>query len=60
LIEARAGASPINFTPRHRGDRHQEIDMADSPNLRFVNPSTMSKPPGYTHVVEATGRGRIV
>jgi enamine deaminase RidA (YjgF/YER057c/UK114 family) len=42
------------------GDRHQEIDMADSPNLRFVNPSTMSKPPGYTHVVEATGPGRIV
>ena len=34
--------------------------MADSPNLRFVNPSTMSKPPGYTHVVEATGPGRIV
>jgi enamine deaminase RidA (YjgF/YER057c/UK114 family) len=42
------------------GDRHQEIDMADSPNLRFINPSTMSKPPGYTHVVEATGPGRIV
>ena len=34
--------------------------MANSPNLRFVNPSTMSKPPGYTHVVEATGPGRIV
>lgn len=34
--------------------------MAASPNLRFINPSTMSKPPGYTHVVEATGPGRIV
>ena len=34
--------------------------MAASPNLRFINPSTMSKPPGYTHVIEATGPGRIV
>jgi enamine deaminase RidA (YjgF/YER057c/UK114 family) len=40
----------------------REIDMAASPNLRlrFINPSTMSKPPGYTHVVEAAGPGRIV
>jgi enamine deaminase RidA (YjgF/YER057c/UK114 family) len=29
-------------------------------NLRFLNPKAMSKPPGYTHVVEATGPGRIV
>jgi enamine deaminase RidA (YjgF/YER057c/UK114 family) len=48
------------FHAEASGNRHQEIDMADSPNLRFVNPSTMSKPPGYTHVVEATGPGRIV
>jgi enamine deaminase RidA (YjgF/YER057c/UK114 family) len=34
--------------------------MAASPNLRFINPSTMSKPPGYTHVIEATSPGRIV
>jgi enamine deaminase RidA (YjgF/YER057c/UK114 family) len=34
--------------------------MAAAPNLRFINPTTMSKPPGYTHVVEATGPGRIV
>src|SRR5262249_46299184 len=26
----------------------------------FINPATMHKPPGYTHVVEATGPGRIV
>jgi enamine deaminase RidA (YjgF/YER057c/UK114 family) len=38
----------------------KEIDMAASPNLRFINPSTMAKPPGYTHVIEATGPGRIV
>jgi enamine deaminase RidA (YjgF/YER057c/UK114 family) len=29
-------------------------------NLRFLNPETMEKPPGYTHVVEMTGPGRIV
>ena len=28
--------------------------------LRFLNPKTISKPPGYTHVVEVTGPGRIV
>jgi enamine deaminase RidA (YjgF/YER057c/UK114 family) len=27
---------------------------------RFINPPTVSKPPGYTHVVEITGPGRIV
>ena len=27
---------------------------------RFLNPKTISKPPGYTHVVEVTGPGRIV
>ena len=29
-------------------------------NLRFLNPKTISKPPGYSHVVEATGPGRII
>jgi enamine deaminase RidA (YjgF/YER057c/UK114 family) len=29
-------------------------------NLRFLNPDTMAKPPGYTHVVEVTGPGRTV
>jgi enamine deaminase RidA (YjgF/YER057c/UK114 family) len=28
--------------------------------VRFSNPKTLYKPPGYTHVVEATGPGRIV
>jgi enamine deaminase RidA (YjgF/YER057c/UK114 family) len=27
---------------------------------RFINPPTISKPPGYTHVVEITSPGRIV
>jgi enamine deaminase RidA (YjgF/YER057c/UK114 family) len=29
-------------------------------NTRFINPPAISKPPGYTHVVEVTGPGRIV
>jgi enamine deaminase RidA (YjgF/YER057c/UK114 family) len=27
---------------------------------RFINPEVLGKPPGYTHVVEATAPGRIV
>src|SRR5918996_3220233 len=29
-------------------------------NTRFINPPAIAKPPGYTHVVEVTGPGRIV
>ena len=29
-------------------------------NVRFLNPDTMAKPRGYTHVVEVTGPGRTV
>lgn len=29
-------------------------------NLRFSNPQGLSKPPGYTHVVEASGPGRTI
>jgi enamine deaminase RidA (YjgF/YER057c/UK114 family) len=38
----------------------EETNMASAPNLRFINPPTISKPPGYTHVVEVTGPSRIV
>lgn len=31
----------------------------DNPNVRFINPSTISQPTGYTHIVEVTG-GRMV
>ena len=31
-----------------------------STKTRFINPATLSKPPGYTHVVEATAPARIV
>ncbi len=29
-------------------------------NVRFSNPSTLAKPPGYSYVVEATGPGRTI
>lgn len=29
-------------------------------HIRFSNPDTMQKPPGYSHVVEVTGPGRTV
>jgi enamine deaminase RidA (YjgF/YER057c/UK114 family) len=29
-------------------------------NVRFFNPAELSKPPGYSHVVEMTGSGRTV
>jgi enamine deaminase RidA (YjgF/YER057c/UK114 family) len=35
-------------------------DAAVAANVRFLNPDTLYKPPGYSHVVEATGPGRTV
>jgi enamine deaminase RidA (YjgF/YER057c/UK114 family) len=29
-------------------------------SARFINPPTISKPPGYTHVVEVTGPGKTI
>ena len=29
-------------------------------NVRFLNPTTLAKPPGYTYVVEASGPGRTI
>jgi enamine deaminase RidA (YjgF/YER057c/UK114 family) len=29
-------------------------------NARFINPTTLAKPPGYTYVVETSGPGRTV
>ncbi len=29
-------------------------------NLRFLNPDAIAKPPGYSHVVEVIGPGRLV
>ena len=29
-------------------------------DIRFINPDALQKPPGYTHVVEATAPARLV
>src|SRR5689334_17577520 len=29
-------------------------------NVRFSNPNTLAKPPGYSYVVEATGPNRLI
>jgi enamine deaminase RidA (YjgF/YER057c/UK114 family) len=34
--------------------------MSVSSSIRFLNPKSLSKPPGYSHVVEMTGPGRTV
>ncbi|MGP0094711.1 MAG: RidA family protein [Xanthobacteraceae bacterium] len=31
-----------------------------SSSIRFLNPKALSKPPGYSHVVEMTGPGRTI
>jgi enamine deaminase RidA (YjgF/YER057c/UK114 family) len=44
------------FGIMHQSNR--ETAMPD--NIRFSNPETIAKPPGYSHVVEVTGPGRTV
>jgi enamine deaminase RidA (YjgF/YER057c/UK114 family) len=39
---------------------HQIGGCAMPSNKRFMNPDTIAKPGGYTHVVEVVGPGRIV
>ena len=34
--------------------------MTVTSNMRFSNPAGLSKPPGYSHVVEITGPGRVI
>src|ERR1700758_4834713 len=38
--------------PRQKGDTVNQI--------RFINPQALAKPPGYTHVVEASAPARLV
>ena len=33
---------------------------AQTPSVRYINPSTMAKPPGYTHLVEVNCPGRTI
>ena len=57
------------MSPRIRGDtnvsRKMRCKFRSQPGRnfmapRFINPPTISKPPGYTHVVEIAGPGRMV
>jgi enamine deaminase RidA (YjgF/YER057c/UK114 family) len=34
--------------------------QAQTPNVRYINPAAIAKPPGYTHVVEVSGPVRTV
>jgi enamine deaminase RidA (YjgF/YER057c/UK114 family) len=36
------------------------MEASMAPNLRFQNPTGLSKPPGYSHVAEVIGPGRII
>jgi enamine deaminase RidA (YjgF/YER057c/UK114 family) len=38
----------------------QNREMIVAGNVRFSNPNTLAKPPGYTYVVEATGPNRVI
>src|SRR5215468_5558468 len=55
-------ALPDRFRPRRRrhGRRRFREETPMAANLKFSNPSTIAKPPGYTHVVEATGPNRLI
>jgi enamine deaminase RidA (YjgF/YER057c/UK114 family) len=35
-------------------------DAQTAPTLRFLSPSTIAAPRGYSHVVEVTGPGRVI
>jgi hypothetical protein len=45
-------------SPAFSESTNRSTNMPD--NVRFSNPDTMQKPPGYSHVVEVTGPGRTV
>src|SRR5690349_1356856 len=57
-MPARCDAISAAAVRVYSGTATGEVSMAAG--TRFLNPKTMSKPPGYTHVVETTGPGRIV
>jgi enamine deaminase RidA (YjgF/YER057c/UK114 family) len=40
--------------------RAQKLNGRNLMAPRFINPPTISKPPGYTHVVEITAPGRTI
>lgn len=48
----------ILAAPRPKGVENREDVVAA--NVRFSNPKTLAKPPGYSYVVEATGPNRLI
>jgi enamine deaminase RidA (YjgF/YER057c/UK114 family) len=46
----------VSIEVPYSNDKEEEILT----NVRYLNPEALSKPPGYSHVVEVTGPGRIV
>jgi enamine deaminase RidA (YjgF/YER057c/UK114 family) len=48
----------ILAAPRLKGVKNREDVVAA--NVRFSNPKTLAKPPGYSYVVEATGPNRLI
>ena len=57
-VVAGATTLAIATSPAFSASIHGSTTMPD--NVRFSNPDTMQKPPGYSHVVEVTGPGRTV
>jgi enamine deaminase RidA (YjgF/YER057c/UK114 family) len=55
LIPARLGGNVTS--PRRDWGAEREEALSKT---RFINPQGLSKPPGYTHVVEATAPARLV
>jgi enamine deaminase RidA (YjgF/YER057c/UK114 family) len=51
---------PASTSPEHALAPGNDQETSMAANLRFLNPSTLAKPPGYSYVVEATGPGRTV
>src|SRR3974377_2454048 len=49
---------PAMTSPAFSKSADSSASMPD--NIRFSSPDTLSKPPGYSHVVEVTGPGRTV
>src|SRR5262249_50632321 len=43
-----------------RVNRLNDRRISMAANLRFSNPKTLAKPPGYSYVVEATGPNRLI
>lgn len=55
-----AGALVVAGTASQAFSQSNDGSKTMAGNVRFSNPDTMQKPPGYSHVVEITGPGRTV